>query len=179
MPLIKNGAFAADTWLYVEDDASLPDGAPAIVSPARFAGERNALLSRAAPLGLRLKSDESPVPFGEDIHRFALIAIEFPLFKDGRGFSYGRRLREQMNYQGDIRAIGHILPDQAQFLDRCGFTEFEVKENAKLSDWQRGLSEISVWYQSAADRRRTALDLRLQRQGPASASLREKSVIRA
>lgn len=170
MPLIRNGAFAADDWVSVADDAALPEGASAIVSIARFQKEREALLARAGALGLRLKSDESPVPLGEDIHRFALVAIEFPLFKDGRGFSYGRRLREQMGFQGALRAVGHILPDQAQFLDRCGFTEFEVKENAKLSDWQRGLTEISVWYQPAADRRRTVIDLRLQRQVPGASA---------
>ena len=175
MPLIKNGAFAADPWLNVEDDAALPDGAPAIVSLARFHKEREVLFAREGPLGLRLKSEESPVPLGDDIHRFGLVAIVFPLFKDGRGFSYGRRLREQMGFRGDIRATGHILPDQAQFLDRCGFTEFEVKESAKLSDWQRGLTEISVWYQPAADRRRTVIEQRLQSQAPA----REKSAVGA
>jgi uncharacterized protein (DUF934 family) len=166
MPLIKNGAFAADPWVDVADDAPLPGGAPALVSRARFEKERAALLARRDPLGLRLKSDESPVGVGADIHHFALVAIAFPGFRDGRGFSYARRLREQMGFSGDIRAVGHILPDQAQFLDRCGFTEFAVKDDAKLSDWQRGLTEISVFYQRAADARRTVLDLRLQRQSP-------------
>jgi uncharacterized protein (DUF934 family) len=166
MPLIRNGDFAADPWLSVADGAALPEAAPAIVSFARFQAEREALIARAAPLGLTLKSDQSPVPLGEDIHRFALVAIEFPQFKDGRGFSYARRLREQMNYRGALRATGHILPDQAQFLVRCGFDELEVKAGAKLSDWQRGLTEISVWYQAVGDHRPRALDLRLQRTNP-------------
>lgn len=166
MPLIKKGAFIADPWVFVADGESLPADAPAIVTFARFQVERADLSARKAPLGLRLTSANSPVPLGADIHRFALIAIEFPAFRDGRGFSYARRLREQMGFAGDIRAVGHILPDQAQFLDRCGFTEFEVKDEAKLSDWQRGLTEISVWYQRAADTRRTVVDLRLQRQSP-------------
>ena len=59
MPLIKNGAYAEDSFASVADEAPLPDG-PAIVSLTRFTKEREALLARNAPLGVRLKSEESP-----------------------------------------------------------------------------------------------------------------------
>jgi uncharacterized protein (DUF934 family) len=170
MPLIRDGRFVPDPWAYLADEGELPGTGAVIVSRARFDNEREALLARGGPLGLCLKSDESPVALATDVHRFQLIAISFPQFKDGRGFSYARRLREQMGFAGALRARGHILPDQAQFLARCGFDEFEVKEGAKLSDWQRGLTEISVWYQAVGDRRPRALDLRLQRQSPAPAA---------
>lgn len=170
MPLIRDGRFVPDPWVYLADEAPLSESGAIIVSRARFAQEREALLARAGPIGLRLNSDESPVPLAADIHRFQLVAIAFPQFKDGRGFSYARRLREQMGFAGALRAVGHILPDQAQFLARCGFTEFEVKEGAKLEDWQRGLTEFTVWYQAVGDSRPRALDLRLQRQAPAPAA---------
>jgi uncharacterized protein (DUF934 family) len=52
------------------------------------------------------------------------IEIEFPKFRDGRGFTLARTLRERFGYKGDIRATGHFLPDQFSFLQACGFTSF-------------------------------------------------------
>ncbi len=164
MPLIKNGHFADDSWRSVADGEALPEGAPVIVSLSRWQADKGSLIQRNAPLGLRLKSNESPVDVADDLQRFSMIAIEFPSFRDGRGFSYGRRLRTQLGFTGEIRAVGHILPDQALFLDRCGFDAFEVKEGAKLSDWQRGLNEFSVWFQPALDGRTTAIAHRRARQ---------------
>ncbi len=160
MPLIKNGEFTADPWRRVGDTDALPTDEPAIVSLARFEKERAALLARNAPLGILLKSNEAPSKIAADIARFSLIVIEFPFFKDGRGFSYGLRLRDQFGYTGELRATGHLLPDQALFLLRCGYDSFEVKDTAKLTDWQRGFSEISVFYQRSHDGRPTALALR-------------------
>ena len=55
--------------------------------------------------------------------RFAVISIEFPKFRDGRGFTLARTLR-QRGYQGDLRAEGHFLPDQFLSLLACGFSSF-------------------------------------------------------
>ena len=57
---------------------------------------------------------------------FAVIAVEFPKFRDGRGFTTARALREHHGYKGDLRATGHFLPDQVAFLIGCGFTSFET-----------------------------------------------------
>ena len=57
---------------------------------------------------------------------FAVIAVEFPKFRDGRGFTTARALREHHGYKGDLRATGHFLPDQFAFLIGCGFTSFET-----------------------------------------------------
>ncbi|MBU6448783.1 MAG: DUF934 domain-containing protein [Rhodospirillales bacterium] len=56
----------------------------------------------------------------------AVIAVEFPKFRDGRGFTTARALRERHFYKGDLRATGHFLPDQFAFLIACGFTSFET-----------------------------------------------------
>ena len=52
------------------------------------------------------------------------IEIEFPKFRDGRGFTLARALRERYGFQGDLRATGHFLPDQFGALKACGFTSF-------------------------------------------------------
>ena len=84
--LIKSGAYAQDVFAPVTDDAPLPQGA-VIVSLARFQKDRDALLSRNTPIGIRLQSSENPEVLGADVNHFSLIALEFPKFRDGRAFS--------------------------------------------------------------------------------------------
>lgn len=160
MALIKDGALVENRFRLLADDEALPDGEPVFVSLARWAADHVQLAARNAPVGVRLKSSEAPSALAGDLGRVAAIAIEFPGFRDGRGFSYAHRLRRQYGFTGELRAVGYILPDQAQFLIRCGFDTIEVKDGAPLSDWQRGLSEFTVWYQPAADARATVLGLR-------------------
>jgi len=164
MPLIRNGHVTEDRFRLLSDEAPLPEGEPVIVSLTRFRAEHDALIARNAPIGVQLRSNEAPSALADDISRLSVIAVEFPVFRDGRGFSYAHRLRTQMGYEGELRAVGHILPDQALFLTRVGFDAIEIKDDAKLSDWQRGLSEMTVWYQRAADARVPVLALRHQRQ---------------
>jgi uncharacterized protein (DUF934 family) len=164
MPLIRNGAITEDKFRRLTDDEPMPEGEPVLISLKRWLSERDRLISRNAPVGVVLKSSEAPAALEQDLARLSLIAIEFPGFRDGRGFSYAQRLRTQMGYEGELRAFGHILPDQALFLTRVGFDTLEVKDTARHSDWQRGLSEISVWYQPAADMRVPVLALRQRKQ---------------
>jgi uncharacterized protein (DUF934 family) len=145
--LLKDGQPIADPWTAIDDAAeSLPDG-PVLVSLERWRRDRPALLDRPGGLGVRLLSHHSADDLAEDLERFELIAVDFPKFRDGRGFSTARELRERYGYRGEIRAVGHALPDQAQFLIRTGFTTIELPDGANLAAWQTGLNEISVAYQ--------------------------------
>ncbi|HEY2032859.1 MAG TPA: DUF934 domain-containing protein [Rhizomicrobium sp.] len=159
MPLIKDGAFANDTFAMVADNAALPDGAT-IVSLARFQKERDALLARNAPLGIVLKSAESPETLGEDVSRFSVIVLEFPVFRDGRAFSWSRMLRERFKYDGEIRARGPYLYDQIAMMHRTGFDAWEVPDGFMLERFQRALSEITNVYQPTADGKKTIRELR-------------------
>jgi uncharacterized protein (DUF934 family) len=159
MPLIKHGRFAEDHFASIADDAPLPVNGT-IVSLPRFQNERDALVTRNAPLGVRLKSSESPAALGEDVHRLSVVVLEFPAFRDGRPFSWARMLRTRMNYAGEIRAAGHFLYDQIAFMTRVGFDAFEVPEGFTPAQFERALGEMSFVYQPAADGRRTIRDLR-------------------
>jgi len=159
MPLIKDGAISVDPWATVADDEDLPEG-PAVVSLKRWLAERGSLEGRNGPLGLRLGSDEAPDSLVSDLDRFDLICLEFPKFTDGRAYSYARKLRERYGYTGELRAVGNVLRDQFLFMHRCGFNAFEVAESDDADSWLRAIGEISVTYQSAADRCRTACTLR-------------------
>ena len=111
MPLLSDGRLVADPWLTVPDGAPLPDG-PAIVSLARWRAERAALTARNAALGLRLAAGEPVEEIAPDLARFAVVALDFPSFRDGRSYSAARLLRERYGYAGELRAIGNVLRDQ-------------------------------------------------------------------
>ena len=162
MPLIKQGRLAEDRWRQIEDGEPIAPGEPAIVSLERWQSEREALAGRNAPLGLRLRSEQSPEAVAAELGRFTVIALEFPRFQDGRAYSSARILRERYGYAGEIRAVGQVLRDQFLFLLRCGFDAFEVADAADAAAWQEALDEIAVFYQATGDRRPTAWSLRKQ-----------------
>jgi len=157
--LIKNGAFAADPYAAVADDAALPDG-PALVSLARFEKEREALLARNVPLGVKLKAEENPERLGADVNRLSLIVLEFPKFRDGRAFSWARMLRTRLSFTGEIRAVGDFLYDQVNYQHRVGFDAWEVPDHFTLEMFQRALTEMTYVYQPSSDGRKTIRDLR-------------------
>jgi uncharacterized protein (DUF934 family) len=159
MPLIKNNAFVENTFTRVADEEALPEGAT-VVSLKRWQAERDALAARNAPLGLRLTSDQSPEVLGADIHRFALIELEFPKFRDGRGYSWARILRQRLGFAGEIRAVGDVLRDQWLFMSRVGVDAFEVRPGTRLEDFRAALGEQTVFYQPASDRIRNVVELR-------------------
>ncbi|MGA9795800.1 MAG: DUF934 domain-containing protein [Rhizomicrobium sp.] len=159
MPLIKDGAFVADAYETVADDAPLPDGG-AIVSPMRFRAERDSLLARNAALGVRLKSSETPEVLGEDVHRLSVVVLEFPVFRDGRAFSWARMLRTRLKFAGEVRGVGHFLYDQIAHMRRVGFDAFEVPEGFAPAQYSRALGEITNVYQPSADTRETIFELR-------------------
>ncbi|MFP4003927.1 MAG: DUF934 domain-containing protein [Alphaproteobacteria bacterium] len=160
MPLIRNGQFTKETWLQLGDDAALPGTGDIIVSLERWRAEREALLARSGRLGIRLRPDQPPRLIADDLGHFALVALEFPAFKDGRAYSHARVLRQRYGFAGEVRAAGEVLRDQLLFMVRCGFDAFEVAEDLTREDWRAALAEFSVFYQRAADGREPAWALR-------------------
>jgi uncharacterized protein (DUF934 family) len=162
MPLIKLSArspsIVADPFANLVDDQRLPTDGGAIVSLTRFRKDRDALLARTAPIGVRLNADESPEELGDDVHRLSVVLIVFPKFRDGRGFSWARMLRTRLNFTGEVRAGGDFLFDQISYLVRTGFDAFD--SNFTLEDFNRALAEMSAVYQPSADGKKTIRDLR-------------------
>ncbi len=151
MPLIKNAQFVENGFARVADEETIPDGA-VIVSLKRWQTERETLMARNAPLGVRLTSDQSPEALGPDVHHFAVVELEFPKFRDGRGYSWARQLRQRLGYKGEIRAVGEVLRDQWLFMSRCGVDAFEVAPGTRIEDFRAALAEQTVFYQRSADR---------------------------
>ena len=159
MPLIKHGAVTDDLYTAITDDAPLSDGA-VIVSLTRFRAERDTLLARNTPVGVRLTSDQSPEALGSDLDRLSLIVLEFPKFRDGRPFSWARMLRTRLKFAGEIRASGDFLYDQIAFLTRVGVDAFELPPAITPDLFARALSEMTNVYQPSADGRQTIVQLR-------------------
>jgi uncharacterized protein (DUF934 family) len=157
MPLIKDGQVADDPWLRLADEEQPEAGQPVIVSLERWQAERETLMGRNAPLGLWLRAGQSPAEVADDLRYFALVALEFPKFNDGRAFSYARLLRERYGYQGEVRAVGEVLRDLLLYMHRCGFSTFQIDRDDAAERWQAALEEVSVWYQPTADDRPFAL----------------------
>jgi uncharacterized protein (DUF934 family) len=162
MPLIRNNAFVESAFTHVADGEALPDGA-VVVSLSRFLAERESLMQRNAPLGVRIASSETPDALGSDVHHFAIVELEFPKFRDGRGYSSARVLRDRLGYKGEIRARGDVLRDQWLFMSRVGVDSFEVRPGTRLEDFRAALAEQTVFYQRASDSHASIFELRHRR----------------
>jgi uncharacterized protein (DUF934 family) len=165
MALIKGGKLIDDAYVRVGDDDSLPSHGAALVTLNRWQNEREALLERSDPVGVQLKSDQSPELIAADLDRLTLVALEFPVFRDGRGYSYARMLRERFGFDGEVRAVGEVLMEQLHFMLRTGFDAFELDSENPLSQYETAMQDFSVWYQPAADGRPTAIQLRHSNRG--------------
>ena len=146
MSLLKDGKLIDDPWINVEDNTALPPVGPVIVSQAQWAEKCKELSSRKTPVGILLKSDQSPTSIAGDLHHFSVVALDFPKFGDGRAYSYARLLRERYGFKGEIRAVGNVLRDQYLFMQRCGFDAFEVEGENSTEEWGSDGESLGVLY---------------------------------
>jgi uncharacterized protein (DUF934 family) len=160
--LVRAGRISEDPFTPVADGQALPD-APVIVSLKRFQAERDQLLVREQPLGVRLESGESPQELQAYLPKLAVVVLHIPAFRDGRAFSAARLLRTRLGYRNEIRVTGHFLLDQIAFFTRVGVDAFDVAPNISLADIEAVLREISDVYQPSVDGRVTIRDLRARR----------------
>jgi uncharacterized protein (DUF934 family) len=162
MPLLKDGAIADDVFVTLSDEDALPqDGAQAvIVSATRWAKDRALLLARSGALGVRVKPADNVETLAEDLPRLSVVALEFPKFNDGRAFSSARLLRERLGFTGEVRAVGDVLRDQLLFMQRCGFSSYDIPRTDAPDVWAAAMAEYTVFYQPMADGRPWANALR-------------------
>jgi uncharacterized protein (DUF934 family) len=150
MQIIRKRAIVEDDFLHVLDDAELPEAGKPIVTLVRYRAGIDALHARYPALGVRVPSDTLAAGIPA-IERLALIAIEFPRFTDGRGYSVARQLRQRHGFAGELRAVGWVLRDQLFYMERCGFDAYELKPGKPLDSALEAFGEFSVTYQAAAD----------------------------
>jgi uncharacterized protein (DUF934 family) len=160
MALLKDGKIVEDRWTHLDDDSAAPEGKAITVSLARWQKDGEVLKASDVPLGIRLTGADDVEAIADALGTLQLVAIGFPAFTDGRGYSMARILRERYGYAGEIRATGDVLCDQASLMTRCGFDAFDLAPHVSVDDWLEVLALVDVQYQPAADRRQSAAQLR-------------------
>lgn len=146
--LIKDGALVADRWTLVRDMATM-DAVPAanvIVPLSVWLSADQALIARH-DVGVWLAPADDPTQFAGDVQGLPVIAIDFPKFADGRGYSTARLLRERYGFKGELRAIGDIQRDQLYYLSQVGFNAFLVRDGKDAQEALQSLRDFSDGYQ--------------------------------
>jgi len=146
--LFKDGAFIADPFRpWAEGDDAATVRYTHIPLPV-FLEHRDAVLANPHPVGLLVSPGDNVELVKGDLDRFSSIAINFPAFGDGRGYSSSRLLAERYGYKGELRAVGDVLHDQISHMRRCGMTAFVVKHEPTRKALEEGkLATVDLFYQ--------------------------------
>lgn len=154
--LIKNNAFVADEWIVLRlkegeaaDSVTVPAGK--VIVPLPVWNCQHEALQGRKELGVWLASFERAEDIPDDIHRFPVIGVDFHKYTDGRGYTLAYRLRKQMEFRGELRAMGDVLRDQLFYLKRVGFDSFAVREDKDAAAAMAGFADFSLSYQASAD----------------------------
>lgn len=152
--LTKTGAVESVDWTTVEADSSPDLGnfkQGQWLLPVSLYQSVAAQMDNASGLGMWLSTDTDPQTLGTWVKDVPCIAIHFPVFTDGRGFSLARILKEELGFNGELCAQGHFLQDQLYYLKRCGFDAFLVPDDSNLESLRTSLKDFSNAYQAGAD----------------------------
>jgi uncharacterized protein (DUF934 family) len=150
MQIIKNHQITNDAWEYRPDDVELDDG-DVTISLARLQQNGKELSNRKGKLGVRIGPADSVEGIVDYLPNLTLIELYFPELADGRLFSHAWLLRNRYHYSGEIRAIGHYVPDQAFYLSRVGVNSFYPEKAEDLPVTLASLNDFSVKYQTSVN----------------------------
>jgi len=169
--IIKNKAVVSDDWSILRlqenetpESVSVPAGK--VMVPLRVWQVQRSSLHDRSGLGVWLASNERPEDLKGDLDRFGVIAVDFPRFADGRGYSIAYNLRARLGYTGELRAIGDVLRDQLFYMQRVGFDAFMPRPDKNIYDALKGLTDFSETYQTSFDQK-LPLFRRVKRDGAA------------
>ena len=154
--IIKGREVVEDDWsvLRLEEGQSaeaveVPAGKTIVPLPV-WQAQHHALSTRA-DIGVWLAPDERADAIKADLDKFGVVAIDFPKFTDGRGYSIAFNLRKRLHYTGELRAIGDVLRDQLFSMHRVGFDAYATRPDRSIHDALKGLTVFSQTYQASVD----------------------------
>lgn len=154
--IIRGREVVADDWAVLrleegEDAALAPVREGKVIVPlAVWLAQREALAGRPQ-LGVWIAAGERPEQLKGDLANFAVVAVDFPKFSDGRGYSIAYNLRMRLGYKGELRAIGDVLRDQLFPMQRVGFDAWATRQDRSIHDALKGLTVFSEVYQASVD----------------------------
>lgn len=152
--IIKGNQVVEDSWTLLSKDTTidqLTNSGNLIVPLALWLEHAHALKSRDGGLGVWLSADEEAESIADDLEYFQIIALDFPVFSDGRNYSNARLLRDRYQYSGELRAIGDVLRDQLFYMQRCGFDSYALREDHDPHAALASLKDFSEVYQASSD----------------------------
>jgi len=138
--IIRNGRVEQDDW----DESAL-------LTLAQWKLRRLQPIEAGERVGVCLEPADDPAEIASDLDRLQLVAINFPKFADGRGYSSAVLLRTRHGYRGELRAIGDVGRDQLFYLKRSGFDAFALAPHRDPHAAAASLGDFSVRYQGSVD----------------------------
>ena len=159
MKIIKNKSVVEDDWNVlhlIESDTAEAVAVPAgkIIVPLKVWLAQSNSLQHRSDVGVWFASDERAEDLQADVSKLSVIAIDFPKFADGRGYSIAYHLRVRFGYRGELRAIGDVLRDQLFYMQRVGFDAFAIRADKDIQEAVKSLSDFSLSYQASVDEAR-------------------------
>jgi uncharacterized protein (DUF934 family) len=147
MPVFKGDGFVSDDWRNLAQGDDPPPSGKVILTLAQWQA-RGLDVRSDILLGVLIEPGQDIVTIAPDLARFALVAVAFPKFTDGRGYSLARQLRGHFGFAGELRATGEILFDQLQLLARCGFDSFDINDRVTIRLLEEGRRpSLGIFYQ--------------------------------
>ncbi|HVY04464.1 MAG TPA: DUF934 domain-containing protein [Burkholderiales bacterium] len=151
--IILRDQVVSDDWQVlrpVEGEAIVVPAGRVIVPLAVWLDGEGELKDRR-DVAVWLGGADDPATLAPSLDSMKLVAIDFPKFTDGRGFSIAYLLRSRFAYRGELRAIGDVLPDQLFFMRRVGFDAFALRADKDIHQALRSLKPFTDTYQGSWD----------------------------
>lgn len=156
--IIKDKAIVSDDWTVLKltdgiapESVDVPEGKQIV--PLKVWLAQQPTLAARSDIGVWFASDERAEDLGPSVTSLPLIAIDFPSFADGRGYSIAYLLRAKYGFEGELRAIGDVLRDQLFYMQRVGFNAFATRADRSIEDALKGLTDFSDVYQTSWDQK--------------------------
>lgn len=151
--LIKDGIIENDAWTFLKESTGpeVLDALPGknLIVPFSFWQEsQTEIASFDGAIGIWLDSSQVANELNLPVELFPVIALNFPVFSDGRSYSNARQLRQELNFKGELRAIGDVLRDQLYYMSQCGFNAFCLRHDQDPADCLTALSDFETNYQA-------------------------------
>ena len=154
--IIRGREVVLDDWSVLRlaegeapETVAVPEG-KVIVPLSVWLAQKDTLSARAE-LGVWIAADERFEALKGESDRFAVIAVDFPKFSDGRGYSIAYNVRKRLGFAGELRAIGDVLRDQLFSMSRVGFNAYATRPDRSIHEALKGLTVFSETYQASVD----------------------------
>ena len=149
--VIRNREVEEDRWLTLAADATAIPAGPVIVPLALWKARRDELIASGTPVGVWLAPDHDPAELAADLPHLMIVAVDFPKWGEGRGYSTAALLRRRFGWRGELRAFGDLGRDHLFNLSRVGFDSFRLGERHDPQAALAAFNDFSLRYQGSVD----------------------------